>query len=126
MLLNLKVTQPYKTYKYIPIPAVNSCNRDNLDKFFLRIEKILICTQYSEFLVNFYEKNLSKLSQTPLKSTTFNTYSEEASIEELIRDFKSNMERILLTNNKTYLNIKSPREYFSTHLVSSRRSINRP
>ena len=61
-----------------------------------------------------------------MRSTTFNTYSKDSSIEELIRDFKSNMERILISNNKTYVNIKSPREYFRTHLVSSKRSINRP
>jgi len=58
--------------------------------------------------------------------STFTTYDKDASIEELIRDFKSNMKRFLITNNKTYSNIKSPREYFRTHLVSNKRSINRP
>lgn len=124
-LLNLKATQPYKTYKYIPIPTITSCNRDNLDRFFIRIKKIMVCTQYLKYLIKFYEKNLTCLPDVNRK-TTFTTYSEESSIEELIKDFKSNMKRYLITNNKTYLNIESPKGYFDTHCVSSKRSINRP
>jgi len=60
------------------------------------------------------------------RQTTFNTYTKDASMEEIILDFKANMEGFLITNNKTYLNIESPRGYFGTHLVSHKRSINRP
>ena len=126
MFLNLKATQPYKTYKYIPVPIVTSCNRDNLDRFFIRIKKIMICTQYLKYLIKLYERNFKKLTQNYNKNTTFITYSNESSIEELIRDFKSNMKRYLISNNKTYTNIESPKGYFDTHCVSSKRSINRP
>ena len=87
---------------------------------------MLVCTQYIKYLIKFYEKNYEWLNLNIQRGTTFNTYSDDSSIEELIRDFKSNMKRFLITNNKTYVNIKSPREYFRTHLVSHRRSINRP
>ena len=126
MFLNLKATQPYKTYKYIPIPIVNSCNSDNLDRFFIRVKKIMVCTQYLKYLIKLYERNFKELNTKHSRSTTFTTYSKDASIEELIRDFKSNMKRFLITNNKTYLNIESPKGYFDTHCVSSKRSINRP
>jgi len=124
--LDLRCTQPYETYKYIPIPTVNSCNGDNLDRFFIRVEEILICTQYLEYLIKFYEKHKHNLIQNVQRATTFLTYDKDASMEELIRDFKSNMEGYLITNNKTYINIESPRGYFGTHLVSNKRSINRP
>lgn len=126
MFLNLKITQPYKTYKYIPIPIITSCNRDNLDRFFIRIKKIMVCTQYLKYLIKLYEKNIKQLDHNYSKNTTFTTYSEDASIEELIRDFKSNMKSYLISNNKTYTNIESPKGYFDTHCVSSKRSINRP
>jgi NADH-quinone oxidoreductase subunit D len=124
--LDLRVTQPYETYKYIPFMAISSYNGDNLDRFFIRVEEIMICTQYLEYLLNFYEKNFNLLTQFSSHKSTFTTYSSEASMEELIRDFKSNMEGYLITNNKTYLNIESPRGYFGVHCVSSKRSINRP
>jgi NADH:ubiquinone oxidoreductase subunit D len=126
MFLDLRVTQPYETYKYIPVPIVTSCNGDNLDRFFIRIEEIMVCTQYLEYLIKLYERNFKALSQNYNRNTTFTTYSNEASMEELIRDFKSNMEGYLISNNKTYTNIESPRGYFGTHCVSSKRSINRP
>jgi NADH-quinone oxidoreductase subunit D len=123
--LDLRVTQPYETYKYAPIPIVTTCNGDNLDRFFIRVEEIMVCAQYLEYLIKFYEKNFV-LFKTQNISSTFKTYSQESSMENLIRDFKSNMEGYLIGNNKTYLNIESPRGYFGTHCVSSQRSINRP
>jgi NADH:ubiquinone oxidoreductase subunit D len=126
LILDCRATQPYETYKYIPIPIVNSCNGDNLDRFFLRIEEILICTQYLEYLIKFYEKNINSFCEIKKQTSTFTTYSKNSSMEELIRDFKANMEGFLITNNKTYTNVESPRGYFGTHLVSSKRSINRP
>ena len=86
----------------------------------------MVCTQYLKYLIKFYEKNNEIFSQITIRNTTFTTYSKESSIEETIRDFKSNMKRYLITNNKTYLNIESPKGYFETHCVSNKRSINRP
>lgn len=87
---------------------------------------MMLATQYSQYLLEIYEKNIYSFSQIVEQKTTFTTYSENDSMEEHIRDFKSNMEGILLTDNKTYIDIKSPREYFRTTLVSSHRNINRP
>ena len=86
----------------------------------------MVCTQYLKYLIKLYEKNIKQLDHNYSKNTTFTTYSEDASIEELIRDFKSNMKSYLISNNKTYTNIESPKGYFDTHCVSSKRSINRP
>ena len=127
MVLNLKVTQPYKTYKYITIPTTTSCNSDNLDRFFIRVKKIMLCTQYLKYIIKLYEKNNYLLDEVESsRSSTFHTYSNESSIEDTIKDFKSNMKSYLIANNKTYLNIESPKGYFETHCVSNKRSINRP
>lgn len=86
----------------------------------------MICAQYLKYLVKLYERNAKSFTQDYHQNPTFNTYFENSSIEELIRDFKSNMKSILITNNKSYLNIESPKGYFETHCVSNKRSINRP
>ena len=118
-LLNVKLTHPYKTYKYYPTSNITTTNRDNFDRFFIRIKKLLTATQYTQYLLSIYEKNIEIFHQTSEKKTTFNIYSNEDSIEQHIRDFKSNMERFVITDNKTYINTKSPREYFRTTLVSN-------
>lgn len=87
---------------------------------------MMLATQYSQYLLGLYEKNISSFSESVERKTTFTTYSENDSMEEHIRDFKSNMKGVLLTDNKTYVDVKSPREYFRTTLVSSHRNINRP
>lgn len=87
---------------------------------------MMIATQYSQYLIKIYERNIEKFHQNAEKKTTFITYSENDSMEEHIRDFKSNMKGVLISNNKTYVDIKSPREYFRTTLVSNKLKINRP
>ena len=90
-----KITSPYEIYKYVNIPCVTSYQRDNFDRFFIRVKKMLICTLYLQYLIKIYEKNKSCLNIDVSRKTVSTTHTSDLSIEHIIQEFKANMESIL-------------------------------
>lgn len=118
---DIRLLYPYEIIKYFPINVVVGTQGDNLTRFFLRFEEMLICLQYLEFLLYTYLNQQIKFNNSWMVSQKLesgNIESIKTTMESTIYDFKSYSEGYNISENKSYTKIESPRGEFGVTLLS--------
>ena len=127
-----RLNKPYEIFQYIPINIIFGYQGDNLTRFFIRLEELLISLQYISYLINYllnnYKniqlKNFNKMRFEKAFNTTF--YNSEENMESVIYSFKQFSEGYSLGLNKTYISTESPKGEFGVSIKSSYKLPNRP
>lgn len=125
---DVRVIYPYELFKYFPITVLTGAQGDNLTRFFLRFEEMIVCLQFVEYLLSTYLNQ-----QISFPSSNFINYKLNPSstltkdtMESTIYDFKSYSEGYNISFNKSYTKIESPRGEFGVTLISWDKVLDRP
>lgn len=122
-----RLSNPYEFFKYFPISSICGNQGDNLTRFFLRFEEMLISLQYVEYLLFFLKNDTFCFDFENMKNQKIINYNDSKStMENVIYQFKSFSEGYNIKLNKSYTKIESPRGEFGVTLISWNKVLDRP